>query len=115
MSKLKMIKNSDLEFYQNLHQNKINLIIHMIGSATFISGNVGFLYCLIIQNYMTALSLLFLILLSIVIQGIGHRFEPVPFKGFKGPIDFVKIIYLELFFIFPVFLFSPYFKANWNK
>ena len=112
---MKIIKNSDLEFYQNLHQNKINLVIHVIGSSTFISCNIGFFYCLIIQNYTAALSCVFLIVLSVIIQGIGHRFEPVSFKGFKGPIDFVKIIYLELFFIFPVFLFSPYFKENWKK
>jgi len=112
---MKMIKNSDLEFYQNLHQNKINLIIHMIGSITFISGNIVFIYSLIIQNYTVAVSCVFLIILSISIQGVGHKLEPVPFKGFEGPIDFIKIIYLELFFIFPVFLFSPYFKENWKK
>ena len=112
---MKMSKNSDLELYQNLHQNKINLIIHMIGSITFISGNIGFIYSLIIQNYTVAVSCVFLIILSISIQGVGHKLEPVPFKGFEGPIDFIKIIYLELFFIFPVFLFSPYFKENWKK
>tara|TARA_B110000438_G_scaffold298880_1_gene347935 strand:+ start:742 stop:1080 length:339 start_codon:yes stop_codon:yes gene_type:complete len=112
---MKMIKNSDLEFYQNLHQNKINLIIHMVGSVTFILGNVGFFSSLIVQNYTAAISSVFLIILSIIIQGVGHTLEPVPFKGFKGPIDFVKIIYLELFIIFPVFLFSPYFKENWKK
>ena len=75
-----MIKDSDLEFYQNLHQNKINLIIHMIGSITFISGNIGFIYSLIIQNYTVAVSCVFLIILSISIQGVGHKLEPVPFK-----------------------------------
>ena len=75
----------------------------MIGSITFISGNIGFIYSLIIQNYTVAVSCVFLIILSIIIQGVGHKLEPVPFKGFEGPIDFIKIIYNTKYEMFKFF------------
>lgn len=82
----------------------------------FISGNILMLIGLFsFIDYSQILMGLSLILLAIVLQGIGHQFEPEQFDGFKGPIDFVKTFYLELVVFFPAFLFSPYFRENWNK
>ena len=86
-----MINEKVLKYYQNLHQSRLNLILHIIGSVLFISANIFLLY------------------------SIGHQFEPEQFEGFKGPVDFVRTFYLELIIVFPIFLFSPFFKENWNK
>ena len=111
-----MISEKEYRYYQKLHQNRLNLVIHIIGSIMFISGNILMLIGLFsIIDYSQILMGLSLILLAIVLQGIGHQFEPEQFDGFKGPIDFVKTFYLELVVFFPAFLFSPYFRENWNK
>ena len=110
-----MINEKVLKYYQNLHQSRLNLILHIIGSVLFISANIFLLYSLFtVDLYSFALSFA-VISLSIILQGIGHQFEPKQFEGFKGPMDFVRTFYLELVIVFPVFLFSPFFKENWNK
>jgi len=110
-----MINEKVLKYYQNLHQSRLNLILHIIGSFLFISANIFLLHSLFtVDLYSFALSFA-VISLSIILQGIGHQFEPEQFEGFKGPVDFVRTFYLELVIVFPVFLFSPFFKENWNK
>ena len=111
-----MISEKQYRYYQRLHQNRLNLVIHIVGSIMFITGNILMLIGLInfidFSQIFIGLTLLFL---AIALQAIGHQFEPEQFDGFKGPFDFVKTFYLELFIFFPVFLFSPYFMENWNK
>ena len=110
-----MINEKVLKYYQNLHQSRLNLILHIIGSVLFISANIFLLYSLFtVDLYNLALSFA-VISLSIILQAIGHQFEPEQFEGFKGPVDFVRTFYLELIIVFPIFLFSPFFKENWNK
>ena len=111
-----MISEKEYRYYQRLHQNRLNLVIHIFGSMMFITGNILMLIGLFnFIDFTQILIGLSLIILAIVLQGIGHQFEPEQFDGFKGPLDFVKTFYLELIVFFPVFLFSPYFMENWNK
>ena len=103
-----MISEKEYRYYQKLHQNRLNLVIHIFGSMMFITGNILMLIGLFnFIDYSQILMGFSLILLAIVLQGIGHQFEPEQFDGFKGPIDFVKTFYLELVVFFPAFLFSP--------
>ena len=111
-----MISEKEYRYYQRLHQNRLNLVIHIIGSIIFITGNILMLIGLFdFIDFTQILIGLSLIILAIVLQGIGHQLEPEQFDGFKGPFDFVKTFYLELVIFFPAFLFSPYFLENWNK
>jgi len=109
------INDKVLKYYQNLHQTRINLVIHIIGSMLFIASNLSLVYFIVTTDLNGSLISIGLILLSIILQAIGHQFEPVQFEGFKGPFDFIKTFYLELVIVFPMFLFSPFFKENWNK
>ena len=52
-----------------------------------------------------SLSLL-LPLISISVQGAGHKQEPNPPLPFDGPADFVKRIFSEQFYRFPKFVLS---------
>ena len=110
-----MINEKVLKYYQNLHQSRLNLILHIIGSILFISANLFLLYFLLNLDFYNLVLSFFVIALSIILQAIGHQFEPEQFEGFKGPVDFVRTFYLELVVVFPVFLFSHFFKENWNK
>ncbi len=110
-----MINDKVLKYYQNLHQTRVNLIIHIIGSILFITSNLLLLYFVVTTDLSGSLISIGLIFLSIILQAIGHQFEPVQFEGFKGPFDFIKTFYLELVVVFPVFLFSKFFRENWNQ
>jgi len=110
-----MINDKALKYYQNLHQTRVNLIIHIIGSILFITSNLLLLYFVVTTDLSGSLISIGLIFLSIILQAIGHQFEPVQFEGFKGPFDFIKTFYLELVVVFPVFLFSKFFRENWNQ
>ena len=35
-----MISEKEYRYYQRLHQNRLNLVIHVIGSIMFIAGNI---------------------------------------------------------------------------
>ena len=35
-----MISEKEYRYYQRLHQNRLNLVIHIIGSIMFITGNI---------------------------------------------------------------------------
>ena len=110
-----MINEKVLKYYQNLHQSRLNLILHIIGSILFISANLFLLYFLFTLDFYN-LSLSFAVIaLSIILQAIGHQFEPEQFEGFKGPMDFVRTLYLELVIVFHAFLVSPFFRENWNR
>ena len=111
-----MISEKEYRYYQRLHQNRLNLVIHVIGSIMFIAGNILILIGLL--NFIDFIQIIMgfaLLFIAISMQAIGHQVEPEQFEGFKGPLDFVKTFYLELLSFFPAFLFSPYFLENWNK
>ena len=70
---------------------------------------LGVVYALVAatQGRWLAASLsLVLPLLSIAIQGAGHKQEPNPPLPFEGPGDFVKRIFSEQFYRFPKFVLS---------
>tara|TARA_B110000438_G_C15700567_1_gene600880 strand:- start:57 stop:395 length:339 start_codon:yes stop_codon:yes gene_type:complete len=111
-----MISEKQYRYYQRLHQNRLNLVIHIIGSIMFISGNILMLIgALNFIDYSQLLLGLSITVSAIILQAIGHQFEPEQFDGFKGPLDFIKTFYLELMIVFPAFLFSTYFLENWNR
>jgi hypothetical protein len=49
------------------------------------------------------------ILVSVALQGRGHRLEPVPPQPFSGPVNFVSRLFLEQWVTFPRFVLS----ASW--
>jgi hypothetical protein len=92
--------------YPRFHQNKTNLLLHIVMVPLFV---VGVLYALssAMQGLWLAASLgLALPLVSIAVQGAGHKKEPNPPLPFDGPGDFVKRIFSEQFYKFPKFVLS---------
>ena len=107
-----MISEKEYRYYQRLHQSKLNLVIHILLNDVYIWQYSDADRALNFIDFSQILMGFSLILLAIVLQGIGHQFEPEQFDGFKGPLDFVKTFYLELIVFFPAFLFSPYFHGK---
>lgn len=93
-----------------VHKSTANLLIHIIAVPLFVIGHVLFFAGVVAGYVAEAWSLLIpgpvCIVVSIVLQGIGHKLEKTASIPFAGPRDFVRRIYAEQFCNFWRFLFS---------
>ena len=71
--------------YARYHQNTTNLLLHIVAVPLFIVANV----LLIVAVVKVSLGLLALavlgIVVSVIVQGRGHKLERVPPEPFTGP------------------------------
>ena len=64
-----MISEKEYRYYQRLHQNRLNLVIHIIGSMMFMAGNILMLIGLFnFIDFTQVLIGLSLIITAIVLQ-----------------------------------------------
>lgn len=88
-----------------VHKNRANLLIHIIAVPLFVLG-----HALIVAAFFTDIRLAtagpICIVVSLIMQNIGHRLEPQRVHAFLGPVDFVRRLYAEQFCNFWRFLFS---------
>ncbi len=89
--------------YAKNHENKLNLIIHLFAVPLFIGGNIGALVCIVQEQPIYALAAIALIPISLMLQGLGHKMEEMQPAPFKGPLNFIRRIYIEQFITFPCF------------
>jgi len=95
-----------MQDYPRFHKNKMNLLLHIVMVPVFVVGVVYALWAALQGRWLAAVLALLLPLVSIAIQGAGHKKEPNPPLPFEGPGDFVKRIFSEQFYRFPKFVFS---------
>jgi phage terminase small subunit len=94
------------ERYARYHQRRSNLLLHIAFVPLFLAGNVALLAALIERRWLAALGAVILTILSLAVQGRGHRGEPVPPEPFTGPVNAVTRILLEQWVTFPRFVLS---------
>ena len=98
--------------YSSFHKNRINLMIHIVAIPIFV---VSFLYLvwtlLTFQILSTGIAFAG-ILLSFILQIVGHYREPNPPRPFLGPGDFFKRIITEQFVTFPIFVWTGLWWKN---
>jgi hypothetical protein len=95
-----------MQDYPRFHKNKTNLLLHIVMVPVFVVGVVYALWAALQGRWLAAGLSLSLPLVSIAIQGVGHKKEPSPPLPFDGPGDFVKRIFSEQFYKFPKFVLS---------
>jgi hypothetical protein len=95
-----------MQDYAHFHKNKTNLIMHIVVVPVFVLGIVYAVVAAVQGRWFAASLSLLLPLVSIAIQGAGHKKEPNPPLPFDGPGDFVKRIFSEQFYRFPKFVLS---------
>ena len=95
-----------MQDYPRFHKNKTNLLLHIVMVPVFVVGVVYALWAALQGRWLAAVLALLLPLVSIAIQGAGHKKEPNPPLPFESPGDFVKRIFSEQFYRFPKFVFS---------
>jgi hypothetical protein len=95
-----------MQDYPHFHKNRVNLLLHIVMVPLFVVGAVYALLAVMQGRWLEAVLALLLPLISIAIQGAGHKREPNPPLPFDGPGDFVKRIFSEQFYKFPKFVLS---------
>jgi hypothetical protein len=95
-----------MQDYPRFHKNKTNLLLHIVMVPVFVVGVVYALWAALQGRWLAAVLALLLPLVSIAVQGAGHKQEPNPPLPFDGPGDFVKRIFSEQFYKFPKFVLS---------
>ena len=98
--------------YPAKHRSRLNLAIHIVAVPLFMLGCAALAIGILGLAPLTIVSGLVAMIVSVGLEGIGHRFEPerpAPFAGFG---DFVKRFFFEQWVAFPRFVLSGrYFRS----
>jgi hypothetical protein len=98
--------------YARFHKDRTNLLIHIVAVPIFVLGVVYAAVAAVQGRWLAAGLSLLLPVISLAVQGKGHKREPNPPLPFDGPGDFVARIFTEQFVKFPLFVLSgEWFRA----
>jgi len=92
--------------YERNHQTRSNLLLHIVFVPLFIAGNVLFVAGLVFLSWWLVFGGAAATLISIALQGRGHKGEPNPPEPFTGAGNAISRIFLEQWITFPRFVFS---------
>ena len=92
--------------YPRYHQARLNLLIRIVAVPLFIMGTVALVGAIARLSLMLLAIAIGCILVSVALQGRGHRLEPVPPQPFSGPLNFVSRLFFEQWVTFPRFVLS---------
>jgi Protein of unknown function (DUF962) len=101
--------------YARYHQHRTNLLLHIVAVPLFMLASV----LLVVGALRLSPSLVLAgglgILLSIGIQGRGHRLELVPPEPFSGAANFIARLVTEQWVTFPRFVLSGGWWRNLSR
>jgi hypothetical protein len=92
--------------YPRYHRSRANLLLHIVVVPLFLAGNVTLVAALVRQSWTVAAMAGAAMVLSLALQGRGHRQEPVPPEPFTSPLNAVSRILCEQWVTFPRFVLS---------
>src|ERR1044071_3158185 len=92
------------EGYARYHQSRANLLLHLVVVPLFLAGNVAFVVGWVCHELIEVLVGAVCTVVSIALQGGGHRGEPVPPVQFSGAGNALARIFLEQWITFPRFM-----------
>ena len=94
------------EGYPRYHRSRFNLLLHIVLVPLFLVSNAVLCIAIVQRSWpLVGVAVVFMVL-SIVLQGRGHRGEPVPAEPFTSPGNAVLRIFLEQWVTFPRFVLS---------
>lgn len=94
------------EGYPRFHRSRANLLIHIVAVPVFLLGNAALIVTLLMGAWMAAAAALAVMVVSMALQGRGHKREEVPPEPFTGPANALARIFLEQWITFPRFVLS---------
>ena len=98
--------------YPAKHRNRVNLVIHIFAVPFFMLGCAAVAFGSLRLAPRQVVTGLVAMIVSVGLQGVGHRFEaeqPAPFAGFA---DFLPRFFAEQWVTFPRFVLSGRFFQN---
>jgi hypothetical protein len=105
-----MIRKRVLEWqwsdYAAKHQNRLNLLLHIVTVRLFQVGSLVLLYAAITVSGVAAVIGVVWMVVALAAQGRGHRLEPETPVPFDGAADFVSRFVVEQWVTFPRFVLS---------
>lgn len=102
------------EGYPRYHRSRINLLMHIIVVPLFLLGNITFLVASVQRSWLVAGVAAVAMVVSVALQGRGHRREPQPPEPFASPLDAVSRIFCEQWVTFPRFVLSGGWWNAWR-
>ena len=90
--------------YSTTHQNRTNLSLHLIAVPLFMVGTLVTLYGLVTMSPLSLLVATLGLIVSLFIQGFGHKREPVQPEPFSSGWEFMSRIVAEQWVTFPWFV-----------
>lgn len=97
--------------YSAAHQNKTNLLLHIIAVPLFMIATVSGLYALVRLSFFAVVLSVLCFTVSLIMQGRGHTLEPIQPEPFKSGVDFACRILAEQWMTFPRFVLT----GGWFK
>ena len=104
-----------LENYPLAHTTRQNLALHAMTMPAFVTGFLLVPVGAALGVWQFAALGGFLMVMTLVMQGRGHRMEPTPPLPFASPLDFVARFTLEQTVTFPRFVVSGGFARAWKN
>ncbi len=92
--------------YSGYHRSRTNLLIHIAVVPLFLVGNVGLIVAIVEHSATFGLVSLIAMIVSVALQGRGHRGEEVPAEPFTSAANAISRIFLEQWVTFPRFVLS---------
>jgi hypothetical protein len=92
--------------YPRYHQSRANLLLHIVVVPLFLAGNVALVAGLVRMSWVLAVAGLVAMIVSVALQGRGHRVEANPPEPFTSPAQAVGRIFFEQWITFPRFVLS---------
>jgi hypothetical protein len=92
--------------YPRYHRSRVNLLLHIVVVPLFLLGNIALLVALVQGSWLVAIAGVGAMVVSMALQGSGHRREPVPPEPFTSPLNAVSRIFCEQWITFPRFVAS---------
>jgi Protein of unknown function (DUF962) len=92
--------------YARNHEDRVNLLIHFVAVPLFLAGTLALILSIGFGSPTLAATALASMILSLVLEGIGHKREANPPVPFAGPWDFVRRYFVEQWITFPRFVLS---------
>ena len=101
--------------YSAAHQNRINLLLHLIAVPLFMSATLLAIYALVGFSFSALAGAALGFLVSLIIQGRGHKLEATQPEPFKGGSDFIVRLFAEQWITFPRFVLTGGWFNNLSK
>ena len=102
------------EGYPQYHRNRGNLLLHVLVVPLFWLGSLLLIAAAVKLDWQYLAAGAACIVVSMAVQGRGHRLESVPPAPFTGPWNFVGRLIFEQWITFPRFLLSGGWQRNYT-